>query len=1081
MLRWGLRLAAILATAVTVVTTGVAVNQVLNGGEWKLHWAMAAVLFAALAEGLNQWLARREPPQGGTGGGPGRRGVYLRQLRAHVRNMETLGIATQGEYLLRTKHVYVDLSLKQQPPHRAATAAFVGRADASAGERRSLESFLTGRTAPVFAVLGGPGSGKTTLMRATALRYARPWRRRLPVLVYLRDHEAAVLADPAPGLAEVCAAASWVAGRVPPSWLERRLERGRCLVMMDGLDEVADETRRAEVVEWVRRQIDRYPGNVYLLTSRPHGYESNPLPQAEVLQVRRFTGEQIVQFLHGWYYAIGCRATGGKGRRVRQESDAEAAELLAQLPTRPGLYDLAANPLLLTMIANVHKYRGALPHSRAELYEEMCEVLLHRRRRSKRLASRTGLNGHQEEHVMRVLALAMMDARLRDISADHAQVVIAPELAATPATVTPADFLREVSRSGLLVEREQGRYAFAHLTLQEYLAAAHLGPHRPERLTAAVDDPWWRETTLLWSATADATAVINACLAWGTVRALALAFDCAEEARAIDPAVRRDLDGLLRTGEMATRDHRRLAVAVKAARNLREVIWLTETTTICARPVTRDLWAPFAEDERAAGRHAPDPGPGGPEDPAVGMWATAAQRFVAWLNMFTDGTTYRLPTPGELADPAAGMVPALARHTVWTANPGEAPLLYRPPGVPWPYSAPPETLRRYPVADRLATSHYLRLLYARTNVNRILESAAVLALGLTSTSRSSEGEVLLAVALARELAHLRTSQAVPLGHRLHSRAIARASTLSRALGLGPRSPGPLPDLSDALRHALRHTTGHGLASTLQSVAHPYDQGPVALRNTLDTALWLALDLARIQDLARDGAFARALEEALSLAGVREARRQDVAQALDEDRTRSFAALLGISPAPDADLEMILDLGLDLAVDTAENPLVNFARYPMVTAAYAQLVRLWAPRRSAPGADALALLDARLTAVLTERPVPPGTEDVGRLLGEALHALPQSFPAAPWLATYLHRLLHHIHDLVTPILERTAPFDTGVLACARIELLAAIGALRKEGATHVAEPFERILHSLIALQERAEGDLPANEVLLLVRA
>ncbi|MEU7661934.1 hypothetical protein AB0B60_26120, partial [Streptomyces lincolnensis] len=33
-----------------------------------------------------------------------------------------------------------------------------------------------------------------------------------------------------------------------------------------------------------------------------------------------------------------------------------------------------ANPLLLTMIANVHRYRGQLPGSRAELYAEMCDA-----------------------------------------------------------------------------------------------------------------------------------------------------------------------------------------------------------------------------------------------------------------------------------------------------------------------------------------------------------------------------------------------------------------------------------------------------------------------------------------------------------------------------------------------------------------------------------------------------------------------------------------------------------------------------------------------------------------------------------
>jgi hypothetical protein len=42
-----------------------------------------------------------------------------------------------------------------------------------------------------------------------------------------------------------------------------------------------------------------------------------------------------------------------------------------------------------------------------------------------------------------------------------------------------------------------------------------------------VSDPWWRETTLLYAARADADPVVKACLDAGTVDALALAFDCA--------------------------------------------------------------------------------------------------------------------------------------------------------------------------------------------------------------------------------------------------------------------------------------------------------------------------------------------------------------------------------------------------------------------------------------------------------------------------------------------------------------------------------------------------------------------------
>jgi predicted NACHT family NTPase len=406
------------------------------------------------------------------------RSKYLDQLGRGVRDIDLLGVATQGEYTLRLRQVYVELSVLPRALHETSGEPFVGKMGISA-ERRTLASFLGGAEPGVFAVIGGPGSGKTTLLRRTALELCqrRVRTRALPVLLYLRDHVDAIVraADAGPTLASVGSSVTWMPGTVPADWLERRLHRGRCLVMLDGLDEVAIEGDRQKVVAWVRRQIERYPKNDYVITSRPYGYLANPLSKANVLQVRRFTGEQISQFIQDWYYAIECRSTGDSGDKVRLQSKIKAGDLLSRVRGQPALYDLAANPLLLTMIANVHRYRGALPGSRAALYGEMCEVLLHRRQEAKGLSAvGTGLRGEQKERVVRELALHMMVKKIRDIPADQARQALKPALSRVSRNVQPPEFLKETVTSGLLVEREAGVYAFAHQTFQEYLAAIEI-------------------------------------------------------------------------------------------------------------------------------------------------------------------------------------------------------------------------------------------------------------------------------------------------------------------------------------------------------------------------------------------------------------------------------------------------------------------------------------------------------------------------------------------------------------------------------------------------------------------------------
>lgn len=89
----------------------------------------------------------------------------------------------------------------------------------------------------------------------------------------------------------------------PTDWMERRLRAGDCIVLLDGLDEVARQEDRQAVSDWVTVQVTRYPGNDFVVTSRPLGYQSAPIEGAITVQTRPFTSEQINRFVHGWCLA----------------------------------------------------------------------------------------------------------------------------------------------------------------------------------------------------------------------------------------------------------------------------------------------------------------------------------------------------------------------------------------------------------------------------------------------------------------------------------------------------------------------------------------------------------------------------------------------------------------------------------------------------------------------------------------------------------------------------------------------------------------------------------------------------------
>ncbi|SPF05994.1 NACHT domain-containing protein [Streptomyces sp. MA5143a] len=1102
----------VLGGAALALALSVTANQVLSEG--NLSWTWMYVSYAVAVASLLYAEFGTAPPA--TDAAPrGRRRVYLRQLRANVRDMETVGIATQSEFVFRMRQVYVDVSVVPQPLHSASREPYVG--SVTGGERRTLASVLQDAerdgASRVLAVIGGPGSGKTTLARNTALELCghrwRPWKRRLPVLLYLRDHAAALLAEEPEELAAVAVSAGWLNGKVSPRWLERRLDRGRCVVLLDGLDEVADPAERARVVAWATRQIQRHPHNTYVVTSRPHGYESHPLPGGEVLQVRRFTWPQIERFLRQWSYATESRARAGNGREVRLAAERSAGDLLSRLRRQAALYDLAANPLLLTMTANVHRYRGQLPGSRAELYAEMCDVLLHRRSEARGLRDATGLTGPHKQHVAQHLALAMMKAKVRDWPVRDAARAIRRALRQVPGEVAPDVFLEEARKSGLLVEREQGVYGFAHLTLQEYLASAQLGTPRADSrvLTDSVEDPWWRETILLWSAANDATPVIGACLDRGTVAALALAFDCAVQARTVDPDVRDRLEALLAppaSDQPTDPARQRLLAGVLATRALHESIQLDDTTELCGRPVPRALYDLFVHEEAAAGRHHLLPSEttraGEGDAAATGMHAGDAERFVDWLNTISGDAFYRLPTPRELGDPAAALVADLDRHTIWALD-GHRTVLHQAPGAPWPYTPDPDEIRAVPVSDRRRLGIYLEVLAVSTERRERIEDWAV----VLSTALDRVPEVRGSAALAP--LELSLTLAVALALALTSdlvHASARALTVGR----------PHDSLDGLLRHnlelarhlrlgrLLHHAHALGITEGLDLEAMGRDHPSADDRDiiitlarrpeptrALDIATTRALDRARDLDpsvpMDRVGALDYAggsnrgslfhyatgpdLDAALSLARLLDPGRGDVLATSTEP---AIAHELGRRIAPPQIPDPLLALAL---VSPAETLAVSLQAFRTLFAAGKR------PVLTQP--DVLTGLDSLLTEGATESYAGQQTPDdpAGAVcdVRDLLRSAHQGDPGR-WLGEAL-ALVTGAANVLTQTRARTSACDAQSLASARTALLAAIAALRKSGFRNpVAIRTLHLAWRSLATLDRPASARAGHQILIVAR-
>jgi hypothetical protein len=584
--------------------------------------------------------------------GYGRR--YLQWVLDSRRYVNIQDLATGGDHTPELDDVYVDVALVQRAPHEVSGNPLSGIKQDMEG-RHQLDEFLNRRERVVLAVLGPPGSGKSTLLAHAARRNARGGR--VPILLALRGHAGLIVSSPAPSLPSVIrSAVSGMPGGVPDGWWERQLRRGRCLVLLDGLDEVTVDPDRRAVTRWVQDQIDAYPGNHFVITSRPYGYKGLVIPQADVLAIRPLTAEQVATFLNRWYLAAARHRTGarstGELRATRILAEEESGRLLSLLRAHPALDDLTVNPLLLTMIAIAHQYKGALPGSRADLYGEICHVMLSRRIQAKELPEL--MPWASKRRILADLATQMMLRKVSWLSATDVLAIISPPLNRLAQPVPGDKFIADITRNGLLVEPVPGRYAFTHLTFQEYLAAvaAQTNSELAKALCGTVDDPWWRETTLLYAATTNASPVVRACLDKGTISALDLAFDCAETSNDIDPDLRLRLDVVYQQAFKpgATPEHRKLIAGVLATRLSRQTLTVGQTR-ICNRSVPSDLYWLFLRDTSTPqpdSRCEPDP-----DRPVTGVWGNEALTFVAWLNSITVDSLaggFRLPHPEELTD-----------------------------------------------------------------------------------------------------------------------------------------------------------------------------------------------------------------------------------------------------------------------------------------------------------------------------------------------------------------------------------------------------------------------------------------------
>lgn len=361
------------------------------------------------------------------------------------------------------------------------------------------------RQALRMLILGHPGSGKTTLMKWIALQCLKTGENVFfslftPVFISLKD----LGRDPdntfrKKNIVNLVIDHLEKENISAASFLDEQMKANRLLFLLDGLDEIGDEKIRREAIDWIQKQY--IYNNSLIVTSRFSGIdEAEGLKfrdEMPVFEIRDFDMKDIDAFLQNWYRNVEIAVAGERDmQKAIEEGDKKHRELIAIIrdDRHKSLRELAVNPLLLTIIAIVHRTRAVLPRDRHKLYEECLKVMIELWNLSNRKID-VSFSFDNSMSLLSMIAKRLMETERREMDKKEIEECL-------PETIEnrPRDFfLKEmVLKAGLLYESE-GKIGFLHLTFQEYLAARYYAKSKDQNeILAYREKDYWTETFKLF-------------------------------------------------------------------------------------------------------------------------------------------------------------------------------------------------------------------------------------------------------------------------------------------------------------------------------------------------------------------------------------------------------------------------------------------------------------------------------------------------------------------------------------------------------------------------------------------------------
>ena len=348
-------------------------------------------------------------------------------------------------------------------------------------ERQSWKKVVLGN--PQLMVLGKPGAGKTTLLHYIALHCDEiEFQPKLvPVFISLKT-----LAENVKHPDEIdilrYIQKEYCGSNISEREIKYLLDRGRILLLLDGLDEVSDE-KVGTLIEKINSLIPRLVDKRFIVSCRKESraYISNKLFKFFLCKVANFEEQQITEFINNWFSQSRVGTS--------QEREALANKLETKLKDQQNkrIRELADTPLLLHLICLIFQQNHDLPSKKVDIYKQGINLLLEK---WNLFNYRTQVNVEELRKALRGIAAitfktgksSFEESEISHMIGNSTQILHTTEVL-----------------SGLIVKKGWRQYAFSHQTFQEYLTAEEFVNSKQllSQLIIHITEPRWREVFLL--------------------------------------------------------------------------------------------------------------------------------------------------------------------------------------------------------------------------------------------------------------------------------------------------------------------------------------------------------------------------------------------------------------------------------------------------------------------------------------------------------------------------------------------------------------------------------------------------------